>query len=149
MTTTTTTRTIKTPATEIKITLERGTWEETISLDGMECGSKIHSIDRISISAFVNGQRLDSNGLKDMPANHPQGATGYLGGNWWVSAATEAMIRSAIAELEAENPKTPDQIAIETAAKTADEQHDAWYNAPEEIAARKFAARMDDPDSDL
>jgi hypothetical protein len=59
------------------------------------------------------------------------------------------LVASALAELEAENPKSDEQIAIETAKAQAIAENDAWYNSPEEIAYRKFEREMNAPDSDL
>jgi len=52
MTTITASRMISTNGKTIKVSLERGTWDEEIRLDGMLCGTKTHPIDRTEIVIY-------------------------------------------------------------------------------------------------
>jgi hypothetical protein len=76
------------------------------------------------------------------------GAVAKLG-NVYLRQDMYDLVAGLLAEVDAETPKSDEQIAIETAKAAAEKTHDAWYNSPEEITARKFARRMEAEDSDL
>jgi hypothetical protein len=57
-------------------------------------------------------------------------------------------VAAALDDLEAENPKSDEQIAMESASAKHAAEYNAWYNSPEQIAHRKLMADMDSPDSD-
>jgi hypothetical protein len=123
MTIRTSTRTLNANGKTIEVTLERGTWEDEIRLDGTLCGTKTIKVDRTTIALYDHGKRLAyGESLDPLPAKHSQlaqaikaGSVGIVGNVWFVQPATAAMIRQALAEVEEENPKTPEMIAIESA----------------------------------
>jgi hypothetical protein len=134
MTTTKATRTIEISGKTVKVTLERGTWEEEIRLDGTLCGTKTHLVDRTEIALYQDGKMLTHGAqINPMPKQHKylaqaikSGSVGIIGGDWFVKADTAAQIEAAIAELEAENPKTEEMIAME--AESAERKATAERN---------------------
>jgi len=75
------------------------------------------------------------------------GAVGKLG-KTYLRQEMYDQVAGVIADVELETPKSGEQIAIETAKAQVEAAHDAWYNSPEQIAARKFAYEMNRPNSD-
>lgn len=156
MSTTTKSKSIKIGAKTVKVTIERGTWDETIGLDGMDCGIKTHSIDRTEIALYDGSKKLSSgNTLSALPKQHSKladavkaGCVGIVGNSWFVKPETADAIRSALAELEAENPKTAEQIAIETRKAEAQARADAWLDSAEYREMVEMERKMDDPNSD-
>lgn len=135
----------------IKITIERGTWEETVNLDGHECGTKTNLIDQTEISiidetgkVLMSGSKLGKLTDKKMIA---QGGVASLGRAVLGQAMYDA-ISILLAEVDAVTPKTAEQIKIETAKAEGEAKYWAWYNSPEQIAARKFEREMEREDSD-
>jgi len=57
-------------------------------------------------------------------------------------------IAGLLAEVEAENPKSDEQIAIEAAKAQSKRDYDAWYNSAEQVAYREFEREMNRSDSD-
>jgi hypothetical protein len=98
----------------------------------------------------AGGKILTHGSEIDIPRSIPDGMSGAVAciGNVYVTREIIDLVVAAIAELEAENPKSNEQIAIETAKAKAIADHDAWYYSPEQIAARKFERDMDNPNSD-
>jgi hypothetical protein len=76
------------------------------------------------------------------------GAIGKVG-NVYLRKDMYDMVAGLMAEVEAETPKSAEQIAIETARAEAIKKHDAWYNSPEQVSYRKFMREMEREDSDL
>lgn len=75
-----------------------------------------------------------------------KGAVARLG-DAYISQELADMIAAALAELDVENPKSEEQLAIERAKAEA---HARWEaEAPQRMADEAFARRMDDPNSDL
>src|SRR3972149_1252306 len=156
MTTITASRMISTNGKTIKVSLERGTWDEEIRLDGMPSGAKTHPIDRTEIVIYdASGKAVASgSGLSGLSKAYNQyneaikrGCIGMVG-KCYLMPDTYNLIASALAELEAENPKTAEQIAIVSGKALATAEYDAWYNSDEQRAARKFEREMNDPNSD-
>jgi hypothetical protein len=85
--------------------------------------------------------RVDANGIA-------AGAVGIIG-NMYLRREMYDLVAGLLAEVEAETPKSDEQIAIETAKAQAEAAHEAWYNSPEEVHYREFVRRMEAPDSDL
>src|SRR3990167_5930192 len=114
MTTITASRMISTNGKMIKVTLERGTWDEEIRLDGMLCGTRTHKVDRTEIALYDGSKKLAyGDALEPLPTRHSKldqaikaGCVGIVGNAWFVQSATAETIRTALAELEAELPKT-------------------------------------------
>lgn len=157
MATTTKTKTININGKTVKVMLERGTWIEDIHLDGMLCGTKMHTIDRTEIALYDGSERLAyGSTLKPLPERHPKlaeakraGCVGIVGHEWFVKSETADTIRIALAELEAENPKTPEQVELERDKATAKAQAEAWLDSDEYRQMREFERKMDSPNSDL
>ena len=141
----------------VKVTLERGTWIEDVRLDGMLCGTKTHVVDRTEIALYDDRDNRLSYGstLDPMPTRHGSlkqaieaGCVGIVGSEWFVKAETASAIRAALIELDADNPKTADQIAIETQRAAAKASAEAWLDSDEYRQMVEFEHRMSDPNSD-
>lgn len=76
------------------------------------------------------------------------GAVGKVGDAYLRQEMYDLVVR-LIADVDAQTPKTDEQIKIEAEQAAAIAKHDAWYNSPEQIAAREFEREMNRPDSDL
>lgn len=76
-----------------------------------------------------------------------QGAVGKVGTGAYVRQEVLDQINAALAELDAENPKSDEQLAIEAAKAEALARYEA--ELPAMMEAEAFARRMDDPNSDL
>jgi hypothetical protein len=76
-----------------------------------------------------------------------QGAVGKIN-NAYIGQETYDLISNLIAEVDAETPKSEEQIAIETAKANQIAENEAWHNSPEQVSYRKFAVEMDSEDSD-
>ena len=156
MATITKTKTIDISGKTIKVTLERGTWDEQIYLDGMLCGTKTHAVDHTEIALYDGDKRLAyGNAINGLPARHPKlaeakkvGCVGLVGRDWFVKSETADLINSALTELERENPKTAAQVAIEKAKADAQAQADAWLDSDEHHQMVEFERKMNAPDSD-
>lgn len=157
MTTKKTERIIEAGEMTIKVTIERGVWTEEVSLDGMATGTyNNHLVNRTTI-ALYNGKKLMASGsaLQAMPKNHKSykqavdaGCNVYVGDAWFPKPSSEQAIRTALAEMEIENPVTAEMAEIVNADAKSKAQRDAWYNSDEQIAARKFEREMDSANSD-
>lgn len=151
-----TTRTIETSGKTIKVTLERGTWEEEIRLDGMLCGTETHAVDRTEIALYDGSKKLAyGSSLDALPTQHSKlnqaieaGCVGIVGNEWFVKSKTAETIRTALAALEAENPKTIEQIAIENQETEAKAKAYAWLDSDEYHQMVEFDRKMNDPNSD-
>jgi hypothetical protein len=123
MTTKTATREIKLTDTTVKVSIERGTWEEEIRLDGTLCSTKTNAVDRTEIALYDGSKRLAyGKAIDPLPRKHSDlakaikaGCVGIVGGRWFIKSDTADAIRAALAELDAENPKTAEMTAIEQA----------------------------------
>lgn len=154
----TATRTTSTGNT-IEVTVENGTWDENINLDGWDTGSiKTHLIHHTNI-AIKDGSKILTSAdtirpLGKFDKSAPVSAIAKLG-NAYIGQKAHDLIVSAIAEAEANAPKTARQIEIETAEAELKARQDAWEKSPEGIAERKeweeyerFTREMERPDSD-
>lgn len=149
----------------IEVTIERGTWDEEISLDGWKTGSiKTHVVNEQRIVLRdKNGKALASgNGISEMNRvlyrNYDElvakGAIARVG-DAFIGQDTLDLINEAIAEAEENAPKTDRQIEIETAEAEQKARAEAWANSPEGKAAKEeweryeaFKREMERPDSD-
>lgn len=156
MATVTKTKTISINGKTIKVTLERGTWVEDIHLDGWLCGTKTHAVDRTEIALYDGSERLAYGAsLNPLPKRHPKlsdaikaGCVGIVGYEWFVKSETAAAITAALAELDADNPKTDEQSSIEMQEAAAKAKAEAWLDSDEYRRMREFERKMDDPNSD-
>lgn len=139
------------------VTLTRGLWDDEVNLDGHLCGVVTRRVNRTEISLFDGNKKLASGtSLEPLPQTHrlladavKAGCVGIVGREWFVRPNTAEAIRSALAELETMNPKSAKQIKIEEEKATAAADMDAWLNSDEHQRMVKFAADMDNPDSDF
>jgi hypothetical protein len=98
----------------------------------------------------ASGSRVDMvtpTGYRNCAELITKGAVARIGDSY-VSQEIVDLVTAALAELETENPKSDEQIAIETAKIQSEAAYDAWYNSPEQIAYREFEDEMDSPNSD-
>lgn len=150
---------------QIIVTVERGTWTETIHWDGYDMGEKTHVIDRTEITlSDETGKVLASDSaIRPLRTTHKQyaeavkrGCVGMIGSNLFLTAEAHRLIVEALAEADAAAPKTAEQIEIETAAAAKAAKAEAWRNSPQgkaEAAAmyrhEQLMREMDRPNSDL
>jgi hypothetical protein len=149
----------------IEVTVERGTWDEEISLDGWKTGSvETHTVDsKRIVLRDKNGKALASgNGVSEIDRafywNYDElVAKGIAGrvGDAFVGQEACALINEASAEAEKNASKTDRQIEIETTEAERKAKAEAWANSPEGIAEREnwenyeaFKREMERPDSD-
>lgn len=149
----------------IEVTVERGTWDEEVSLDGMKTGSiKTHVVDNKHIVLRdKNGKMLTrgSSISKIDPmfyGNYDElvskGVVARVG-DAYLGQEVLDLINSALAKASENAPKTERQIEIETAKADRKAKAEAWANSPEGIAEREeweryeeFKREMERPDSD-
>jgi hypothetical protein len=130
MTTKTSTRTIVNKSNKIVVKLERGTYERENRLDGMLTSTDTILVNRTEIAVYVNGSLVaDADRLGGMPARHNQlkealaaGCTNMIGGKVFVKAETASAILAALEELDIENPKTDEMLALEAEEKRIQER---------------------------
>lgn len=152
----------------IQVTVERGTWDEKKYLDGYYTGTETHIVNKMTICLIdANGNVVVSgNEIKPMSyakVHYPRqydeavnaGCVGMLG-RAFLRSEVHGLIVDAIAEADANTPKTTEQIEIETAEAERAAKMDAWRNSPEGKAGAEAQERherlmreMDDPNSDL
>jgi len=95
---------------------------------------------------IVTGKELNSVNPKFDVKGIAGGAIGKLD-NVYLRQDMYDLVAGLIAAVAAETPKSDEQIAIEIAKAQAEATHDAWYNSPEQVAAREFEHEMDRSDS--
>jgi hypothetical protein len=134
-----------------KIEMVRKVEDKTAYLDGQRTTIGREVVDYVEITLcdengnyIASGKELSTIIPADLRA---KGAVASVG-QAYLMQETASIIRAALDELEAENPKSDEQIAIETKQAKAIADHDAWYNSPDQIAHRKLMREMDDPNSD-
>lgn len=149
----------------ITVTIEQGTWSETVSLDGHEVGAKTHLVDRMEIKV------TDPNGKVLIEGDHismitPEAyfssydefvAKGLVAriGDSYISQVSLDLINTVIDEAKSNCEKTEEQVKIETAIAEKNAKVVAWENSPEgkaEIEAMRrqeeLMREMDREDSD-
>jgi hypothetical protein len=109
---------------------------------------------------YTNITLRDENGVTLGKGSHLSGinprfdAKGIAGGavaklgNLYLRQEMYGLVAGLLAEVEAETPKSEEQIKIETTKAQAEKDHDAWYNSPEQVRARWLEREMDSSDSD-
>lgn len=170
MDTTTHTATRKTATGSIvEVTIERGTWDENVTADGMDIGLiKTHIVNTVTITLRdATGKFLASSDRvipmsaakvlspKSYPDAVKAGCVGMVGAAY-IKPATRDLIVSAIDEAEGAAPKTAKQIEIETAEANRKAAHEAWLASPAGKADteawerhERIMRQMDRADSDL
>jgi hypothetical protein len=147
------TLTTKTGST-IQINFERRVQDKVAYADGYNIvvGREIVELTEIILSkegkVIASGRELSMLSPK-IPSNAKYIAQGAVArvGEAFVRQEVADKIAAALAELDAENPKSEEQLAIEQAKAEA---HARWEaEAPARWEAEKFERRMDDPNSDL
>lgn len=149
----------------IQVTIERGTWKDTIYSDGWEIGQRTEIIDRTQIAIKDQQGKTLGVGSEIRPLYATSGKQvaeaikrGCLGrvGDVFIGPESHALIVSALAEATANAPKTAKQIEIETAQATKAAAAEAYRNSPQgqadAAAMRRHAElmrEMDRADSDL
>ena len=146
-----------------EVTIERGTWDEKVSLDGWETGTiKTHLIDRTEIVIKNKAGRVIVSGSELITDFDPRLDKTYIENNCSArigrAGLTEIaykLIMSAIDEADAAVKKTAKQIDIESGIAKQKAENDAWENSPAGIAERdvwerheKLMREMDRDDSD-
>ena len=149
----------------VEVTIERGTWDEKISLDGWETGSiETHLVNSTTITL------RDKTGKVVASADYVSEINPQFYGNYdelvakgavarvgdaFIGQSTLDLINEAIADADAATPKTTRQIEIETAAAERKAAWEAWKNSPEGKAEAEeweryeaFKREMERPDSD-
>lgn len=135
MTTKTTTKTVNINGITVKVTVERGTWVEEIMWDGYNTGrTQTHLVDRTLITVSRDGTELTSDSsINPLPARHSQleaakkaGCVAMIGSSF-IKPETANIIRQALAECTAENPKTPEMITLENEAAEREEAERKAY----------------------
>lgn len=123
----------------VRVTVERGTWDEEKRLDGECVGTETHAVDRTEIELLRGGKVLVKDDritrLSDLSAKQQKEAkkSGYAGmvGKAWLKPDTLEIVESAITEAEDAVQKTSEQIAIEDAESESEAEAKAWRNSPE------------------
>lgn len=140
--------------TEIKITLTREVSDDVGYADGwyVPLGRKVYEqVEVIMTTKDGKTARGSTPYILDPKFDKAMIAQGAYArcGDGYLRQPVYDLIMVALAQLQIEIPKTAEQIEIEAANAEAEAKHDVWYDSPEQIAARKFAQAMDDPNSDL
>lgn len=151
-----TTKTLKAPnGKTIKIEMVRDVQDEVSYADGYNIviGREVVEYTKITL-LDETGKTLDT-AYEISKLNPKFDAKGIAGGavakvgRVYLRKEMYDLVAGLLAEVEAETPKSDEQIAIETRKAEKKAKYDAWYNSAEQIAARKFEREMNDPNSDL
>jgi hypothetical protein len=151
------TKTISLNGKTIKISLIRGVDDRENRLDGMlvSISREIAEYTEIVIydasgKAIASGSKLSglSRGYNQYDEAVKRGCKGMVG-KCYLMPETYDAIAVALAELDAENPKTDEQIEIEARKAAAKAAGEAWLDSKEYKDMIAFERRMDDPNSDL
>lgn len=139
----------------IKVELVRNVQDKVAYADGYNLVTGREVVERTSIT-LLDGNKVIAKG-SEIGSLYPsisktdrqmqeKGAVGRIG-DAYLPANIIDQIKSALAELDAQNPKSAEQAEIESAKAAAEAQYDA--DLPDMMAAQEFDRRMDDPNSDL
>lgn len=149
----------------IAVTVENGTWIETVYSDGWETGTKTHVVNNVRIDIKDKTGKILASDSKITPMEHCKHAPEYnkalsmgcKGRVWqaWIGPATYDAIQEAMDEALAAAPMTDEQIAIESAEAAKAAEAEAWRNSPQGKAEaeawrnhERLMREMDRPDSD-
>jgi len=117
-------------------------------------GREIVDYTRITLrdatgKAIAQGQGVKAvNPRFDDPKAIAAGAVAKIG-SAYLRQEMYDLVAGLVTVVEAETPKSDEQIAIEIAQAKAEKDYETWYNSPEAVAARKFEREMNREDSDL
>lgn len=148
-----TTKTITANGKTITVEMVRNVQDKVSYADGYNITTGREVIEYTVITLDNGKNKIAANHL-DTKLNPKFDAKGIAGGavaklgNAYLLPETYQLVAALLAEVEAETPKSDEQIEIEAAQAKALEAHAAWYNSPEEVAARKLAREMNRSDSD-
>ncbi len=151
-----TTKTITTQkGSTITVEMERKVQDKISYADGYKIVTGREIVDTTKITfrdasgkTLGSGNRLERHLSPRFDAKSiAAGAVGKVG-NIYLLQETYDLVSGLLADVEAETPKSDEQIAIETAQKKAEEDYMTWYNSPEAIRSRKLEQEMDREDSD-
>lgn len=152
----------------VEVTIERGTWDEDTYSDGWPTGTKTHLVNKKEITLFdKDGKKITSGKYVSlMSADSPQarfknyqemidkGAVASVG-NAYIAQDTLDLINEAIAEADANTPRTDKQAEIEDAKAAQEARAEDWRNSAEGKAAKaewneyeSFKREMEREDSD-
>lgn len=136
----------------IKVELVREVQDKVAYADGQKIVTGREIVEYTNIN-FYDGKKLIASGKEIGPlvgSNAKQMAAQGAAARIGVAAISQDVvnqIKAAFAELEAENPKSAEYLAIEQAKADARARWDA--EEPKRRRDEMFARRMDDPNSDL
>ncbi len=149
--------TIKTITTKtgktISVEMVREVQDKVSYADGYNIVTGREIIEFTNIVIRNNVGKILMDGKKiTYPASIPaemrsQGAVACIG-NAYITQEIVSLVLSALEELDADNPKSDEQVSIEKAAEQAAKEYAAWVNSPEQIAYRAFEREMNNPNSD-
>jgi hypothetical protein len=145
-----------TTATGNTITVEivRKVQDKVSYADGANIVTGREIVDYTTITLRDSTGKTIATGKEIYCLNQKSDAKGIAGGA--VAKIGKAYLRqdnynlavALLAEVEAETPKSDEQIAIESARAQAAKDYDAWYASAEQVTARKFAHEMNRTGSD-
>lgn len=139
----------------IKVELVRKVQDKVANLDGDRFVTGREIVEYTNITFLGDNGKVIAKG-KEISSLYPnvfdrdakameQGAVGQIG-NAYIRQDVADLINAALAELDAENPKSDEQLAIEQAKAEA---HARWEaDLPAIMAAEELERKMDDPNSD-
>lgn len=139
---------------KIEVELVRKVQDKVAYMDGANVTSGREIVEYTNITfRDQNGKYItDGKTIEPMYGNNKtamiaQGAVARIG----QAAVTQEivyLVNAALTELEIENPKTAEYVAIKNAEAKAKSDYEIWVNSDEQIAARKFEREMNNPNSD-
>jgi hypothetical protein len=149
----------------ITVTIEQGTWIETVSIDGHEVGAKTHLVDRMEIKVtdqsgkvLIKGDHISMITPEAYFSSYDEFvAKGIVAriGDSYISQVTLDLIDEVISEAKSNCEKTEEQIEIETVIAEKNAKVEAWENSPEGKAEiedmnrhEELMREMDREDSD-
>lgn len=138
----------------VKVELVRKVQDKIVNLDGDKFVTGREIVEYTNITFFDQSGKVVASG-NEVGMLHPgiptnakmiaQGAVARIG-DAYISQEVVDQINAALAELDAENPKSDEQLAMERAKAEA---HARWEaDLPAMMAAEEFDRKMNDPDSD-
>jgi hypothetical protein len=150
-----TTKTITTPTGKtITVEIVRKVQDKVAYMDGYNLVSGREIVDYTNIvlrdatgKILTTGNCIHNLTQKYDSKAIAAGAVGQVG-SAYLRQDMYDLVAGLLAEVEAETPKSDEQIAIETAKAKAEETYSTWYESDEQIAARKFQCEMESEDSD-
>jgi hypothetical protein len=138
----------------IVIEMVRKIQDKIAFCDGLNEKTGREIIEYTEINIYDNNNNLIARGNKvrtnipeEMIESGAVGAVGEGATGTYISQQTAEIIKSALAELDTENPKSDDYIAIKESQARAEAQSRAFHNSQEQVAYRNFMRELEDPNS--